>query len=138
MSTLIRNRKIQRGQNVDALADAEKSREEGQCADGVIYRLDHVAKTNITTIPVICVGCHIAIKMEKTQMEKTYHLVDGFAIGLKKEIETQQLEDLTTLPREHLQIRNQIGMKIMTTTTHVILNHQSISQSTRRITTSIA
>ena len=133
MSTLIRNRKIQRGQNVDALADAERSREEGQCADGVIYRLDHVAKTTITTIPVICVGYHIAIKMEKT-----HHLVDGFAIGLKKEIETQKLEDLTTLPREHLQIKNQIGTKIVTTTTHVILNHQSISQSTRRITTSIA
>ena len=76
--------------------------------------------------------------MEKTQMEKTYHLVDGFAIGLKKEIETQQLEDLTTLPREHLQIRNQIGMKIVTTTTRTIPTHQSISQPTRRTTFTIA
>ena len=61
---MIRNRKIQRDQNVDALADAERSREEGQCADGVIYHLDHVAKTTITTILVICVGCHIVIKEE--------------------------------------------------------------------------
>ena len=117
MSTLIRNRKIQRGQNVAALADAERSREEGQCADGVIYHLDHVAKTTITTIPVICVGCHTVIK---------------------KEIETQKLEDLTTLPREHLQIKNQIGMKIVTTITRAILTHQSIFQPTRRTTSTIA
>ena len=133
---MIRNRKIQRGRNADALADAEKSREEGQCADGVIYRLDHVAKTTITTILVTCVGCRIAIKMEKT-----HHLVDGFAIGLKKEIETQKLEDLTTLPRisdEHLQIKNQIGMKIVTTTIRAIPTRQSIFQSTRRTTISTA
>ena len=68
----------------------------------------------------------------------TYRIAD---VGMKMEIGTRKLEDPTTLPStsdEHLQIKNQIGMKIVTTTTHVILNHQSISQPTRRITTSIA
>ena len=133
MSTLIRNRKIQRGQNVDALADAGKSREEGQCADGVIYRLDHVAKTTITTIPVTCVGCHIAIKTEMT-----CHTADA---GMKMEIETRRPEDPTTLPStsdDHLQIKNQIGTKIVTTITHAIPTHQSIFQPTRRTTFAIA
>ena len=95
--------------------------------------MDHAVKTTITTILAICVGCRIAIKTEKT-----HHLVDGFAIGLKKEIETQKLEDLTTLPLEHLETKDPMTDMIATATTRAILNHQSIFQPTRRTTISIA
>ena len=131
--TLTQNLKIQQGRNAGALADAGKSREEGQCADGVTYRLDHVVKTTITTILVTCVGCRIAIKTEMT-----YRIPD---VGMKMETGTRKLEDPTTLPStsdEHLQIKNQIGMKIATTITRAIPTHQSISQPTLRTTSTIA
>ena len=72
---------------------------------------------------------------------KTHRQEDGSDIGMEKKIVIQKLEDPTTLPStsdEHLQIKNQIGTKIVTTTIHVILNHQSIFQPTRRTTISIA
>ena len=58
---------------------------------------------------------------------KTHRQEDGSDIGMEKKIVTQKLEDPTTLPQishEHSQIKNQIGMKIVTTITRAIPTHQ--------------
>ena len=64
------NRKIQQGRSAGALADAEETRKKNTVSDGAAYRLDHVAKTTITTILVTCVGCRIAIKTERPTVSR--------------------------------------------------------------------